>query len=290
MPLFKCRMCGEAWDIPEGAVTAECPQCGTIQAIAPEVPDVPEEKPLPVSAPSTGMKIIIAAALVFIVAVVVWYGMWFTGAAPEEATLTISDLRRETVQAQRMGDTTKGIAPGQNARAKYEEKAAQGDPWAQYNLGEMYYTGQGVEKNLREAVKWFRKAADQEHAEAQNRMGDAYYNGWGVEKNYKEAVKWYQKAATHESSDAQTAMGTLYYNGAGVVKSYFNAFWWYSQAAEHGDVWALYYLGNMYRNGLGVKRDIKKARELYEKASEQGHIGAMRALEHTKSFKLLDGF
>lgn len=290
MPMFRCRMCGEVWDIPESAVTAECPHCGTMQAVAPEAQDAPEEKTLPVPAVSTGMKIVIVAAVFFLAAVVVWYGMWFTGADPEETMPTISDLRRETVQAQRMGDTTKRIAPGQNVRVSYEEKAKQGDPWAQYNLGEMYYSGQGVEKNLVEAAEWFRKAAEQGHAEAQNRMGEFYYNGWGIKKDYKEAVKWYQLAATHESTKAQTALGNMYYNGTGVVKSYFNAVWWYSQAAERGNVWAQYYLGNMYRNGLGVERNLKKARELYQQASEQGHIGAMRALESTKSFKLFDSF
>ena len=289
MSLFKCRMCGEEWEILEGAVTVECPHCGTMQAVILGTQDALEEKPAAAPVVSKSMKIILATVAVFVVAALVWYIMQPAGTGPEETPVT-TNLSRLTAQNQKQADTTMGNVYGQNARLNLEEKAARGDPWAQYNLGEMYFTGQGAEKNLQEAVKWFRRSADQGHAEAQNRMGDACYNGWGVKKDYREAVNWYQRAATHESTRAQTALGTMYYNGTGVVKSYFNAVWWYSQAAETGNVWAQYYLGNMYRNGQGVKRDIEKARELYQKAAQQGHIGAMKALEHTKSLKLLGAY
>jgi uncharacterized protein len=36
---------------------------------------------------------------------------------------------------------------------------------AQYNLGVMYAIGQGVPEDDAEAVKWYRKAAEQGHAE-----------------------------------------------------------------------------------------------------------------------------
>ncbi|MDP4855337.1 MAG: SEL1-like repeat protein, partial [Schleiferiaceae bacterium] len=39
--------------------------------------------------------------------------------------------------------------------------ADQGYAQAQYNLGIMYANGQGVPKSDKEAVKWYRKAAEQ---------------------------------------------------------------------------------------------------------------------------------
>ena len=59
----------------------------------------------------------------------------------------------------------------------------------------MYDTGKGVLKDDKEAVKWYRKAAEQGDAKAQNNLGVKYGNGLGVLKDYKEAVKWYRKAA-----------------------------------------------------------------------------------------------
>ena len=44
--------------------------------------------------------------------------------------------------------------------------AEQGVPVAQFQLGNMYRLGKGVPKNDAEAVKWWRKAAEQGHEDA----------------------------------------------------------------------------------------------------------------------------
>ncbi len=43
---------------------------------------------------------------------------------------------------------------------KYQRAAAGGNVQAQLNLGLMYQTGRGVEKNDNEALKWYRRAAE----------------------------------------------------------------------------------------------------------------------------------
>jgi len=58
----------------------------------------------------------------------------------------------------------------------------------------------------KEAVEWFRKAADQEYADAQYQLGVMYENGWGVDANNKEAVQWYKKAAEQGNTDAQNKL------------------------------------------------------------------------------------
>ena len=54
---------------------------------------------------------------------------------------------------------------GDAARWQFTEelkaKAEKGDPEAQSNLGACYGHGAGVTKDYAEAVKWYRKAADQ---------------------------------------------------------------------------------------------------------------------------------
>ena len=66
---------------------------------------------------------------------------------------------------------------------------------AQHSLGVMYANGLSVAQSYTEAVKWYRKAADQGNAKAQHNLGVMYYNGMGVAQDYTEAVKWYRKAA-----------------------------------------------------------------------------------------------
>ena len=60
-------------------------------------------------------------------------------------------------------------------------RAKRGEAWAQSSLGVLYKTGKGVTQDGSEAVKWFRKAADQEHAEAQHKLGRMYLNGEGFQ-------------------------------------------------------------------------------------------------------------
>ena len=73
----------------------------------------------------------------------------------------------------------------------------------------MYETGKGIEQNSEEAVKWYRKAAEQENATAQYNLGLIYQYGKGVVKNHSEAIKWYEKSAGHGYQSAEKKLKTL---------------------------------------------------------------------------------
>ncbi len=77
------------------------------------------------------------------------------------------------------------------ALKEWKPLAELGDVNAQFNLGVMYYNGQGVPKDYKIAVEWFRKSAEQGYAKAQGNVGWMYAKGLGVPKDYKLAVKWY---------------------------------------------------------------------------------------------------
>ena len=55
--------------------------------------------------------------------------------------------------------------------------ATQGYAYAQLFLAEKYRDGKGVPQDFAEAVKWFRKAADQGQANAQQALRIMYLNG-----------------------------------------------------------------------------------------------------------------
>jgi TPR repeat protein len=88
-----------------------------------------------------------------------------------------------------------------------------------------------VTKDAVEAVKWYRKAAEQGDTDAQFRIGVSYYDGEGVAKDAVEAVKWYRKAAEQGLADAQTNLGNCYYNGEGVAKDAVEAYAFYNLAS-----------------------------------------------------------
>ena len=88
---------------------------------------------------------------------------------------------------------------------------------AQLALGMAHANGEGVPKNSAEAVKWYRRAANQELTMAQYLLGKAYAEGAGVEKNDAEAAGWYGRAANQGFGLAQYALGKSYADGAGVT-------------------------------------------------------------------------
>jgi TPR repeat protein len=75
----------------------------------------------------------------------------------------------------------------------------------------MYQNGRGVTKDESEAVKWYRKSAEQGNEPAQYNLGVMYANGLGVAKDESEAVKWYRKSAEQGDADAKDALKRLGY-------------------------------------------------------------------------------
>jgi hypothetical protein len=67
----------------------------------------------------------------------------------------------------------------------------------------MCYNGKGVPEDKKEAVKWYRKAADQGHRSAQYYLGAMYYYGEGVPKDDVEAYKWYSLSAAQGNEGAK---------------------------------------------------------------------------------------
>ena len=71
-----------------------------------------------------------------------------------------------------------------------------------YSRGMSYYNGDGVLQDYKEAVKWYKLAAEQGYANAQYNLGKMYAKGQGVIQDYKEALKWYKLAAAKGYKDA----------------------------------------------------------------------------------------
>lgn len=87
--------------------------------------------------------------------------------------------------------------------------AEQGYADAQFNLGLMYANGEGVEKDMVQAVELFKKAAEQGHVDAQNNLGAMYFTGEGVDRDEKKAVEWFKKAAAKGNVEAQANLDAI---------------------------------------------------------------------------------
>ena len=79
--------------------------------------------------------------------------------------------------------------------------ANQGDAEAQFDLGIMYSTGEGVRQDSTKAFEWYQKSANQGDAIAQHYLGLMYKYGTGVEQNIITAKEWFGKSCDNGDQD-----------------------------------------------------------------------------------------
>ena len=142
---------------------------------------------------------------------------------------------------------------------KLKYRAENGNVQDQVDLGFMYTKGRGVALDYQEAMRWFRKAADQGLAMAQGNMGVIYAKGQGVAQDYQEAMRWFRKAADQGLAEGQYYLGCMYSDGQGVAQDDQEALKWLRKASNQGFAAAQYGLGCMYSVGQGVTMDCTEA-------------------------------
>lgn len=161
----------------------------------------------------------------------------------------------------------------------YNRAAQLGDCYAIAKVGDCYRWGKGVEKNEREAYKWYLKVSNNE--DFMDKIGDCYYWGIGVKQNYHKAAEWYKKAAAANNHWASYRLGCCYYYGDGVKKDYAKAVEIFNKESEHYKTkyWAKYRLGCCYYYGNGAPVNYEIAEKLFRDASEGGVTPATEMLD-----------
>jgi TPR repeat protein len=153
-----------------------------------------------------------------------------------------------------------------------EKKADAGDANAMFKLGEMYYHGNGVDKNDAKTLQYFEKAAAQGNARAMFELSVMYELGRGVERDYDKAFKYMKLAAEQGYANAQYHMGYMFYDGLGVAQDYAEAFKWFKFAAAQGDARADINLGIMLAKGEGVDKSDEEALKYFNLVLKNGEL------------------
>ncbi len=151
------------------------------------------------------------------------------------------------------------------------------DAEAQIKLANDFYS----KKNYKEAIVWYRKAADQGNIAGQYNLGILYEKGLGLKTDLSQAIHWYQKAANQNDKDAVTHLTNAQIKLAGQLyqaKNYKEAVYLYRRLAEQGNPVGQYNLGILYEKGLGVPSDNNQAKLWFYKAADQGDADAINKI------------
>ncbi len=115
------------------------------------------------------------------------------------------DIFDEYVKYQyRNGTAGKSIAAAKKMRKKRNETRvlsvdAGGNAEEQYKLGVAFREGLGMDQDVKQALKWFRKAAGQDNVNAQIQLADMYATGQGTPRNPVMAGFWISMAVALSS-------------------------------------------------------------------------------------------
>ena len=97
----------------------------------------------------------------------------------------------------------------QEAFRLLEPLAEQGNAQAQYKLGLMYGSGEGVTQDYAKAVPWYRRAAEQGHLDAQLYLANKYQFGFGVPQSDLQAYAWSSIAAAQGEMTADVIKSSI---------------------------------------------------------------------------------
>ncbi len=117
-------------------------------------------------------------------------------------------------------------------RKRLLKSARAGDSEAQYQLGRLYASGEGVLQNGADAELWYRRAAEQGHCQAQYQLSLIYFNGHRA--NGSGVEQWYRAAARSDKTAADDNLGLLFPNGTAVAQDFSEALRWGLAAAHMG--------------------------------------------------------
>lgn len=105
-----------------------------------------------------------------------------------------------------------GLADAQS----YEQAlklAEEGDGASMYRLAMMYYNGEQTDKDVKQALRWFRESAKEEYVPAMLRMMQFYRDGEQVKQNFQLSMSWVKKAAATGDPRGQFALADAYIYG-----------------------------------------------------------------------------
>ena len=138
-------------------------------------------------------------------------------------------------------------------------------------LAKKYRLGINCDVDVKKAIGLYGRLIEKNNPYAMYELGDMYLTGDGVKCNYKKAYSLFSFAAKHNVGMAFCKMALMHQKGLGRPLNLHNAYLLYSKAAKMSVGQGFYGVGYLLFKGLGVKQNFQKAIDNLVKGSELNH-------------------
>ena len=150
----------------------------------------------------------------------------------------------------------------------FRKKCEDGEAFYCEALGEMYNSGlAGADKDIKKAIKFYKKACDANMYEACSNLAAIYAKGDGVKEDNKKAMELYNKACDGKYALGCANLGYMYYEGRGVKINRAKGATYFRKACDAGNWLGC---GNFGIYNYNDTQDMKKAKEYFKKACDLG--------------------
>ncbi|UCH46595.1 MAG: sel1 repeat family protein [Betaproteobacteria bacterium] len=169
----------------------------------------------------------------------------------------ISSAEEDVAAISARGDVAYSRGDIVDALQWYQKAAGMGDSYAQARLGYIYDMAEENEQ----AVIWYRKAAEQGDPVGQHGLAQMYLNGEGVTRDVEQALALMKKAAEQDNLPSIVLLARTYEKGLEEVEVDLPlSLGYWRQAAGLGEQQAVLRMANAYRKGeLGLDVDEAEA-------------------------------
>lgn len=130
---------------------------------------------------------------------------------------------------------------------------------SQLERGKQYYEW----RDYARALPLLQQAAKEGYGEACYLLGNMYYYGNGTEKNYTIAMRMYQRGLEFGYHLGNMELGIMYENGDGCTKDPGKAFAYYSKSRLAGEKLGMYQVARCCYHGIGIKENNEQAYALF---------------------------
>lgn len=168
----------------------------------------------------------------------------------------------------------------QEAVKWYRMAAEKGDALAMLKLGLLYTRGRGIAADPAEGVRWFKQAVDAGNLPSMRELAACYAQGNGVKKDMAEAIRLYRLPAEKNDPIAAFSLAEIYEVGSGAAKDEAEAARLYRIAAGWGDKKAMLKLSEMYHDGRGVPKDESAAQAWRQKSEAKFTMTVQSRTQH----------
>jgi uncharacterized protein len=176
----------------------------------------------------------------------------------------------------------RGVPADQCKALQYFQAAANANPIAGNELGNMYKDGLCISRDLSVARQWYQKAEQAGSKDAAQSLKNLQLEPDNASKteinraiesmnrsDWTNALPILTSLANRGVAAAQDQLGWSYLYGQGLKGNAQEAFYWFKKAADQGDSFAQALLGICYELGEGVPVDEQAAFSWYQRSANQ---------------------